>query len=141
MIIDQDPPSPLNAPAPLLPADRITVRYHLVGHRAFISVDVARDSLEWRRMWKVIRERFGDIACLSDRSGEVWQYMGTYRVDRHAGLQLLETVKANPARGRWEHQFRHRDLSETGRRCYFKFRPSQSFLCDLATGRVEDLNS
>ncbi len=141
MIIEKELSPPLKALASLLPADRITVRYHLVGHRASITVDVARNSLEWGRMWNVIRERFGDIACLSERSGEIWQYMGTYRVDRHAGLQLIDTVEANPARGQWEHQFRHRDLPETGRRCYFKFRPSQSFLCDLATARVEDVSS
>ncbi len=140
MLIDQNPSPPLKVRIPLPPADQITVRYHFVGGRSFINVEVAPESLEWRRMWNVIRERFGDIACLSERSGEVWQYMGTYHVDRHAGLQLLETVKANPAAGRWEHQFRHRDLPATGQRCYFNFRPSQTFLGDLEGARVENLS-
>ena len=141
MIIDQNPSPPLKVRVPLPPADQITVRYHRVGGRSSISVEVAWDSLEWRRMWGVIRDRFGDTLCLSEPSGEVWQYMGTYRVDRHAGRQQLDAVRANPAAGQWEHQFRHRDLPAIGgRRCYFNFRPSRAFLGDLEAARVENLN-
>jgi hypothetical protein len=57
---------------------------------------------EWDRAWWEIAAAYGDPDCYNPRSGEAWQYHGTYR---------------NEA-GQWQHSFRHRDLPVTGRRTY-----------------------
>ena len=67
---------------------------------------------EWDRAWAEIERRYGDTACECPATGEVWQYMGT--VERT---------------GRYEHQFRHRNLPAHKARVYdhvvasFEWRP------------------
>lgn len=58
-------------------------------------------SREWKEAWRALAERTGDDdrEAENERSGEVWQYMGSVR---HAGA--------------WGHEFRHRDHPLTGRR-------------------------
>jgi hypothetical protein len=56
---------------------------------------------EWHRAWAEIERRYGDTTCECPVTGEVWHYMGT--VERA---------------GRFEHQFRHRNLLVRNARVY-----------------------
>ena len=45
----------------------------------------------WRRVWDVIRAKYGDYACVNPDNGEVWQYMGSgdrFHTFRHRDLRL-----------------------------------------------------
>ena len=64
---------------------------------------VERGSPEWDRMWSLVGE---DRAEECPETGEVWHYMGTIPVARHA----------QDVHGDLMHQFRHRSHPEDGKR-------------------------
>ena len=60
---------------------------------------------EWARMWESLFELAGSYTDHNPNSGEFWQYVGTFSIDRPAiGSLLPSTVLV--------HQFRHRDRAE-----------------------------
>lgn len=69
---------------------------------------------EWDAAWAKVATQYGDGVCRNERSGEVWEYMGTH----YSG-------------GRWVHQFRHRDFTAADlqrERVYYDARATQGAL-------------
>ena len=62
---------------------------------------------ELEHAWSVIARVYGNLLCHDWRTGEIWQYMGTYH-----------------RAGAWSHHFRHRCLSATGKRTVSKVEAS-----------------
>lgn len=54
----------------------------------------ADDRAEWGYLWGQVAAVYNNPTCYNERSGEAWQYMGTWRGED----------------GIWRHQLRHRDL-------------------------------
>lgn len=72
---------------------------------------VMPDEAEWDAMWSMVARTYGDASCLCETSGEQWQYMGSVYGDHKVGF--YKTING------WRHEFRHRNLPETGKRTYF----------------------
>lgn len=68
---------------------------------------VMPEEAEWDRMWEAVARTYGDASCLDETTGEQWQYMGSVYDN------------ALPQINGWRHEFRHRNLPETGKRTYF----------------------
>ena len=62
---------------------------------------------ELEHAWSVIARVYGNLLCHDWRTGETWQYMGTYH-----------------RAGAWSHHFRHRCLPATGKRTVSKVEAS-----------------
>lgn len=69
-------------------------------------------SREWNAAWARLADVTGDrdFAAVNERSGEAWQYMGTYKRG-----------------GEWEHQFRHRDHPSNDQRWLLNLPVSKSW--------------
>lgn len=78
-------------------------------------------SPEWKAAWKGLAHLTGDddFEAHNERSGEVWQYMGSVR---HAGA--------------WGHEFRHRDHPLTGRRWVLTVRATPAWGPVQKAGKV-----
>lgn len=53
---------------------------------------------EWELVWQWVEERHGDTECRCPITNEVWQYMGSSKVETAEGKVM------------WVHQLRHRAL-------------------------------
>lgn len=69
-------------------------------------------SSEWKAAWKAMAEEMGDqdFEAFDEESGEVWQYMGSYK------------------RGQaWAHEFRHRNHPRTSARIVLSVRATKGW--------------
>lgn len=76
------------------------------GRRRKIELALMRiPSKEWNDAWQQLERRSGDRDRMAEdpESGEVWQYMGTAKIE-----------------GRWEHEFRHRHHPALQHRCIIR---------------------